>query len=125
LQEWSLATDDGRPTNSKNKKMAVNFQLICKSTNEPVKLSSIDDEICRKVYNVEPHERFYGGNIFNWYDTIGFMIATGMSLEDGDNSVRKHYENSELWQEELPIINQVIDYLQDKYTSKSWISIGK
>ena len=105
--------------------MAINFQLIDKSTNEPVRLSSIDDEICRNVYNVEPHPRFYGSNVFNWYDTIGFMIASGMSLEDGDNSVRNHYENSDMWKEELPIINQVIDYLQIKYTSRNWVSIGK
>ena len=105
--------------------MAVNFQLISKSTNEPVRMSSIDDDICREVYGVEPSEKFFGGGIFNWYDTIGFMLATGMNLEDGDNSVRNHYNNSDIWQEELPYINKVIDYLQSNYTFKSWYSIGK
>jgi hypothetical protein len=105
--------------------MAVNFQLIDKSTKEAVRLSLLDDEICKNVYNVDPHPRFYGGDVFNWYDTIGFMIATGMNLEDGDNSVRSYYQTSDIWQEELPIINKVIDYLQTKYTSKSWVSVGR
>lgn len=105
--------------------MALNFQIIDKSTNEPVRLSLLDDEICRNVYNVEPHPKLYGSTVFNWYDTIGFMLATGMSLEDGDNSVRNHYVNSDLWKEELPIINQVIDYLQSKYTSNNWVTVGK
>jgi hypothetical protein len=102
--------------------MAVNFQLLDKQTGEAVSLSHVDDMICKDVYNCTPHIRHYGGNVFNWYDTIGFQIAYGMKLDDGEGSVREYYQNSELWADEYQIIDSVISYLQEHYTTKSWAS---
>mgnify|MGYP006919530035 FL=1 len=108
--------------------MAYNFQLIDKTNNEAIELSLVDELICKEVLNVIPHERFYGGsgkNSFNWFDSIGFQIASGRTLENGDNSVRKYYQESEMWKPELPVIEQIIDFLQQKYTTKNWVSWGK
>ena len=102
--------------------MAVNFQLLDKQTREAVSLSLVDDMICKDVYNCTPHVMHYGGNVFNWYDTIGFQLACGLELEDGEKSVREYYKNSELWKEEYPMIDSVISYLQKYYTTKSWSS---
>lgn len=104
--------------------MAVNFQLLDKQTNEPVSLSLIDDMICKELYKRKPHPRYYGGGVLNWYDTIGFQLAYGKSLEDGDNSVREYYKTSDMWAEEYPIIDSVISFLQERFTKKSWVSVG-
>lgn len=110
--------------------MAVNFKLLDKSTLTPISLITVDEDICTKVLQVPTHETFWGGvgeNSFNWYATIGFMLASGLTLEDTPSegiSVRAYYQQSEIWQEELPIIEKIIDYLQSKYISKSWSSWG-
>ena len=53
------------------------FQLLDKQTNEAISLNLIDEQICKDVLNVPPHPKFYGGDTFNWFDTIGFQIAMG------------------------------------------------
>jgi len=100
--------------------MAVNFQLLNKQTKETVALVQVDELICQDVFNCTHHSKWWGGEVFNWYDTIGFQLACGLQLEDGENSVREYYKNSELWKEEYPMIDSVISYLQKYYTSSSW-----
>ena len=100
--------------------MAVNFQLLNKQTKETVALVQVDELICQDVFNCTPHSKWWGGEVFNWYDTIGFQLACGLQLEDGEKSVREYYKNSELWKEEYPMIDSVISYLQKYYTSRSW-----
>jgi hypothetical protein len=102
--------------------MAVNFKLFDKQTKEEISLVKIDELICQDVFHCTPHSKWWGGEVFNWYDTIGFQLACGLELEDGHNSVREHYKNSEMWKEEFPLIDSVISYLQESYTSKSWSS---
>jgi hypothetical protein len=97
--------------------MALHFQLLDKTTGEAQSLSKVDDRICLEVFNCTPHEKVYGGNVFNWFDTIGFQLASGKQLE---NEVYEHFKNAEWWQEELPIIESVIKFLQEHYTSRSW-----
>jgi len=97
--------------------MALHFQLLDKTTGEAQSLSKVDDRICLEVFNCTPHEKVYGGNVFNWFDTIGFQLASGKQLE---NEVYEYFKNSEWWQQELPIIESVIKFLQDNYTSRSW-----
>ena len=92
------------------------FQLFDKSSCEVVSLISVDERICKEVYNVEPHSKYWGSTVFNWYDTIGFTIAMGRSLDQ----VRDHYVKSDVWLEELPIINKVLDFLEDNYTTRSF-----
>ena len=100
--------------------MALYFKLLDKQTKEPISLSLLDEKICKEVYETEPHPTWYGGNIFNWFDTIGFQLASGLTLEDGDNSVRHYYKHNEMWIEEFPIIEKVIDYLQKHFICQSW-----
>lgn len=109
--------------------MALNFMLVDKVTSEPVSLITVDEIICKEVLNVEVHPHNYGGdwtksdNTFNWFDSIGFQIASGKTLEDGDDSVKKYYQESDMWQKEYPIIEKIIDFLQSRYTSRSWVSV--
>lgn len=94
------------------------FQLLDKETNTPVSLALVDNLICREVYNTEPDKHFYGGNVFNWFDSIGFQIAMGKDLAQ----TREYYVNSTMWFDELPHILPVIDYLEQKYTTRSFYS---
>ena len=95
------------------------FQLRDKLTGEPVSLNCIDEELCKEVLHCEPHSRFFGGNIFNWYDTIGYMMATnGWSIDSEE--LMNHYRNSDMWEEEFPLIERIINFLKGEYTSKSW-----
>lgn len=108
--------------------MALNFMLIDKVTSKPVSLTNVDEIICKELLSVEVHPKKYGGdwtksdNTFNWFDSIGFQLASGRVLEDGDNSVRNYYQQSDMWQEELPTIEKIIDFLQSKYVCHSWVS---
>lgn len=108
--------------------MALNFMLIDKVTSKPVSLTNVDEIICKELLSVEVHPKKYGGdwtksdNTFNWFDSIGFQLAYGKTLEDGDDSVRRYYQQSDMWQKELPIIEKIIDFLQSRYVCHSWVS---
>ena len=97
------------------------FQLFSKVTKEPVSLNQIDEEICN-VLEVPVHKTKYGGGYekgsFNWYDTIGFQIATGKFL--GSDELRDHYLKSDMWSEEASIIEKILNYLEDNYTSRAF-----
>lgn len=99
--------------------MAYYFQLLDKKTNQPIELTKVDEDICRKVYKCEPHHKFWGGEVFNWYDSIGFQLATGLKLEDGPNGVRNYYNKAWSQEEELPLINKVITFMQKNYKVKN------
>lgn len=99
-------------------KMAIYLKLINKSTQQEVNLIDVDEEICLNVLKVKIHPRFWGGNVFNWYDSIGFTMASGMNLQSGE--LREHYENSDIWKEDLDTIRPIIDYLEANYISKRY-----
>jgi hypothetical protein len=98
------------------------FQLLDKQSNEAVSLNKLDEDICKDVLNVPVHEKKYGGGYvkgaFNWFDTIGYHIATGMPL--GSQELRDHYLKSDIWAEEAPIISKILDYLEARYYSHSF-----
>lgn len=87
--------------------MPACFQLIGKDTGQPTKFQQIDDEM-RVHFGVEPDPvRWYKG----WYDYIGFTLATG-----GDwAKCREIFEG----------LDEVIDYLEQRYTYNQWQEIGK
>lgn len=93
------------------------FKLISKATGETQTLNNIDIEICQ-VMGVEVHPVQYGGNVFNWFDTIGFQIASGKEL--GSTELRDHYLKSEMWAEKAPMIEKILDYLEANYRSNSF-----
>lgn len=97
------------------------FRLISKETNEVVSLIKVDEEICQ-LLGVEVDLRHYGGveNGFNWFDTIGFMIATNSEMFLGSQKLRDHYLASDMWSEEAPVIGKILNYLEEKYRSANW-----
>lgn len=97
------------------------FQLLDKTSMSPVSLPSVDERICREVFNVEPHPKYWGSTVFNWYDTIGFTVASGMSLAEA----REYYNTTNIWEEERPYVNKVIDFLEANYTTKSFYSVNR
>lgn len=96
------------------------FQLFPRGSSEPASLNKVDEQIC-KVLNVPVDPRKYGGGYvdggFNWFDTIGFMIATNSDMELGSQKLRDHYLKSDMWAEEAPKIEKVLNFLQAYYTS--------
>ena len=98
------------------------FKLLDKQTGEAVPLNKLDEDICKDVLGVPVHDKKYGGGYvagaFNWFDTIGFQIATGKPL--GSQELRDHYLKSDMWAEEAPIISKILDYLEARYTSHSF-----
>ena len=97
------------------------FQLLDKVSNQPVSLSLVDELICREVYQTEPHPKWYGGDVFNWFDSIGFQIATGKSLVQ----VREYYNSNPLWAEELPYIIPALIYIESNYNAKSFYAVNR
>ena len=91
------------------------FELLDKTTLQAIPLIQVDERICREVLNTEPHSQFWGSTVFNWYDTIGFTIAMGNNLDQ----TRQHYTESDMWKEELPFINAIIDFIDKHYIAVS------
>jgi len=85
--------------------MAVCFQLLDKTTQEPTPLAQIDDRICEHL-GVESHPKMYHAG---WYDTIGFCLACGDSFD----KIRTTFEHDDEYQ-------KIINFLDEHYTPKSW-----
>lgn len=83
------------------------FQLINKETGEAEKFSKIDDKICA-YFGVKPDPKKY---VYLWYDIIGFNLATGKSFEE-----QREME----WLKNDPELMQIIDFLDENYTSNNW-----
>jgi hypothetical protein len=101
------------------------FKLISKETNEAVSLINIDELICEKVLNIPIDPVHWGGGVFNWHDTIGFQLAMGKTLENGENSVSNYYWTNDIWEDELQYIMPIIKYLQNNYTARSWYEVNR
>ena len=100
--------------------MPNHFQLIDKKTNKPVSLKEIDEEICDLI-GVEVHPKFYGGDLYNWFDIIGFQIAMGKPL--GSKELRNYVtdDSPNGWSADHVARGRlVLDYLENVYTSKAW-----
>lgn len=102
------------------------FQLFVKGESTPCSLTKVDEDICLNVLNVPVHGYDWGGNCmdarsFNWYDTIGFNIAMGKPL--GSAELRNHFNSSEWWQENLTVINKILTYLEENYSSSAWYEV--
>ena len=103
--------------------MANNFQLFPKGSNTAARLFDIDEEICTKVLNVPVHEKVYGGSgegRFDWFNTIGYLIASGRKL--GSEELRLKVAE---WTENDPIGVKVLAYLEENYYSESFRTFGR
>ena len=96
--------------------MPACFQLTKKGATEPTSLNAIDEEICNFLR--EPiHPKHY---VIGWYDVIGFAIATGKPL--GSKELRDYVADMP---QETERLLQVLDFLEQHYTSDSWREIGR
>lgn len=87
--------------------MPACFQLISKATNEPTPFVQIDEEMCAHLGEEVDPKRYYK----HWYDCIGFALATGKDWQ---------------WcRENLDDLDEVIDYLEERYSTNSWTEVGK
>lgn len=92
------------------------FQLFSKDNpTDAVSLSKVDEEIC-SLLNIPVHNRFYGNGEVNWFDTIGYMIATSNDLQLGVPELRDKMKDWELDKRFF----QALDYLEENYTSTSF-----
>ena len=99
------------------------FQLF--KDGEAQSLNKIDEEICN-LLGVEVDSICYGGKpndikSFNWFDTIGFTIATSDEKFLGSQELKDHYTKNSMWnKEEIEKILKIIEYLETNYSSKSF-----
>lgn len=88
------------------------FTLRKKEVEELSRFNDIDDEM-RLHFGAEPDEtNYYRG----WYDSIGFAIAMGRKL--GSQELRDVFKG-------IPELLEVIDWLEEHYTSDAWAQIGR
>ena len=102
------------------------FQLFKKGESEPISLNKIDEEIC-SVLEVPVHLTKYGGGYvkgaLNWFDTIGFAIATDSEKFLGSQELRDYFlisRDGGIWDEEAPLFEKVLNYLEANYSSTSF-----
>lgn len=98
--------------------MAACFQIISKTTNEPVPLNQIDEEICNLI-GAPVHDRRYGGsgeNAWDWFNTIGWDMAQNRSFAE----MREKYTKDAFYEEYMVRIIKIINYLEKKYTFRSF-----
>lgn len=103
--------------------MANNFQLFLKGSNKASLLNDVDTEICTEILKLPVHAKVYGGsgeNRFDWFNTIGYLIASGREL--GSEELRLKVAE---WTDNDPIGVKVLAYLEENYSSKSFITFGK
>ncbi len=94
------------------------IELLDKTTNAAIGLHTVDMRICREVFNTEPHPKLWGSTVFNWYDTIAFQLASGKSLPE----VREYFNTSDIWEDERPVINEIVSFLEANYNTRSFYS---
>lgn len=81
------------------------FQLLSKETGKADSFCEIDEKLCANFdWPVDPVSYAY-----SWYDILGLGLACGRSFED-----LRGYCTDE------PELLQIIDWLDEHYTSDSW-----
>lgn len=81
------------------------FQLISKETGKADSFCEIDEKLCANFdWPVDPVSYTH-----SWYDILGLRLACGRSFED-----LRGYCTDE------PELLQIIDWLDEHYTSDSW-----
>ena len=89
--------------------MPVCFQLTKKGETEPSTLVKVDEAICTHFgWPIHPQDYVYG-----WYDSIGFMLATGKSWDQ----IRVELRDGWGFQDERQAI---VDFLEANYTTGIW-----
>ncbi len=96
------------------------FQFSSKDTGLPVKLHTIDEELCT-LLGVPVHSDNW---VCYWYDCLGFPLAMGKTLTEIKNDLAKDLAKSEEKEAYTNLI-KICEYLDEKYTTDSWAEIGR
>jgi hypothetical protein len=113
--------------------MSNNFRLISKVTGKAEILQEIDNSIWR-MFNEEPDPKNW---CLGWYTVIGTLIAVrGINLHSPqmDEALLDWY-TSDIYTEFLDARDEanwvydkmceVLEFLRKRYTSDSWVTIGR
>jgi hypothetical protein len=85
--------------------MPACFQLIDRTTKEPMPLNGIDDKM-RQFFGAEPDSKNW---FHNWYSTAGFCLATGQTVA----------EIKERWQDDELMV-AILAWIDENYTVDCW-----
>jgi len=80
--------------------MPACFQLIDKTTHQPAILNEVDNRM-RVHFNAAPDMEYW---YCNWYNCIGFMLATGSSLD----KIREVYSD-------IPDLLSVLNWIEANF----------
>ena len=105
--------------------MPANFQLTQNGSTEPMKLSEVDDLICKR-FGFTPTENWHNG----WYYCIGLRLAMQRSWNEIQTELDKiilGIDISKGHEAELEIchyvhMRQIAQYLEDNFTVNAWRS---
>jgi arginyl-tRNA synthetase len=94
------------------------FTLTFKGQTEPATLNKVDEFLCEKL-GMEVHPKYY---VNDWYNTIGFLIATGHPL--GSEKLRTKLAT---WftKEDLPEAIKTLDIIEEYFTDNAFVEIGR
>lgn len=108
------------------------FQLFPKNSTEAVSLNKLDEDICTEVLNLPVHPKDYGAGKYNWFDDIGYKIATKSSHYLGSYALRRYYlkqivlakqNNDYSWLRYNLWMYKILMYLEENYTSRSFYQV--
>jgi hypothetical protein len=107
--------------------MTNNFSLVSNTTGERVDLREVDDDIWQ-LFGQEPNPDKW---CLGWYTVIGTLVAVrGINLHDSamDEKLLDWYTD-DLHRPEDDLVYdrmcQVLTFLRERYTSESWVTIGR
>ncbi len=95
------------------------FHLVRKGEKEPTTLTQVDREVCE--YMEVPEDKVH--YCYDWFNVIGFLIASGKSLGSQDLriAVREWTEVEELREK----LEKILDFLEQHFVSDAWVEIGR
>lgn len=106
----------------KVKRMPNCFQIISRQTGEIVDLKKVNEEI-GEYLGVEPHPKYW---VEDWHNSIGYLIACCSDCNLGSENLRKEVlEFCDTRQEYLVKLIKILDFMESKYTSRSWYEVGR
>lgn len=94
--------------------MPACFQLVSKTTNEPVKLQEVDD-LLREELGFEPDEDKWLGD---WYNTLGLSFAVGLTAYD----IRENWRGTSVWSKDRFLLDRILVIIERDYSVNHWRS---
>lgn len=99
--------------------MPACFQLRKKGEQEPDDLIAVDESICKHLGASCDPERWVG----NWYDSIGYMLATcdhKLGSEGFKIKVKMWSHGFDGYEDRQQVLQPILKFLEENYESDSW-----